>query len=76
MAQAITFTIAEAVTILNPPMTERQLRQIIGALGWKPAGYRHDGRPGHPHPVYDSARIMGLHAALLPFMGEDVVQCA
>jgi hypothetical protein len=76
MAQAITFTIAEAVTVLDPPMTERQLRQIITALGWKPAGYRHDGRPGHPWPVYDSARIFGLHAALLPFMGEAVVQCA
>jgi hypothetical protein len=61
-------TLAEAAAILNPPVTERQLRQIITALGWQPAGHRRTGRPGHPHPTYDAAQLLKLHLALMPFL--------
>jgi hypothetical protein len=68
MAAAVTFTLAEAASILQPPLTERQLRQIITALGWPAAGHRRNGRRGHPTRTYDSAGILALHAALAPFI--------
>jgi hypothetical protein len=67
-------TLSEAASVLEPAITEHQLRAIITALRWQPDGHRHTGRPGHPHPVYDAARIMRLHAALLPFIGEVMIQ--
>ena len=66
MTQAVTLTIAEAAAILDPPVTERQLRAIITALGWKADAWRQTGRPGHPAAAYDAARIMRLHEALVP----------
>lgn len=69
MAAAVEFTLAEAATVLEPPMSEQQLRAIIRALGWQPSGWRHTGR-GRAHPIacYDAARIIALHGALTPFM--------
>lgn len=64
----IAFTLSEAATILNPPMTEQQLRMIIRALGRKPDGHRHTGKGGHPFDTFDAAWLMKLHAALIPFM--------
>jgi hypothetical protein len=61
-------TLAEASAVLDPPISERQLRQIVTALQWVPCDYRRTGRPGHPHPAYDAAEIMKLHSALIPFM--------
>ena len=61
-------TLAEASAVLNPPMTEKQLRQIVRALGWQHAGTRPSGRAGHPPLTYDAARLMALHRALLPFL--------
>jgi len=61
-------TLAEAATVLNPEMTERQLRQIIHALGWKPAR-RPEGGRGH-HATYPWQHISDLHQALLPFLQE------
>ena len=68
MPAAVTLTIAEAVTVLEPAMTAPQLRAIVTALAWPPDGHRHTGRAGRPIPAYDATRIMALHAALLPFM--------
>lgn len=68
MAATVTLTLAEAATVLDPPVTEQQLRAIVTALGWKPDSHRHTGRAGRPAPEYDAARIMRLHAALLPFI--------
>jgi len=68
MPPAVAFTLREAAEVLNPPVTERQLRQIVTALGWKPAGHRHTGRSGHPFPTYDAAELLALHAALVPFL--------
>ena len=67
-AVLVAFTIGEAATVLDPPLTEDELRAIIRALRWKPAGKRYTGRGGHPYATWDMARIQRLHAALLPFM--------
>ena len=64
----LTFTIAEAAQILEPAMTEPQLHAIIRALGWKPDGHRHTGTGGRPPVTYDAARLLALHAALIPFL--------
>jgi hypothetical protein len=60
-------TLAEAVTVLDPPMAEKQLRAIVRALRWQPQGWRHNGH-GHPFATYSATEIMRLHAALLPFL--------
>jgi hypothetical protein len=61
-------TLAEAVTVLDPPCTEKQLRAIIRALAWEPSGHRHTGRAGHPSVTYPAEQIMRLHRALSPFL--------
>ena len=71
METAVTLTLGEAAAVLNPPVTEQQLRQIVSALGWKPAGNRHIGKRGRPWPVYDATRLLELHAALVPFLAND-----
>jgi hypothetical protein len=73
MATALAFTLAEAATVLDPPMTEQQLRAIVTALGWQPDGHRHTGRAGRPAPAYDATRLMQLHAAVTPFIEIGVV---
>ena len=65
----IAFTLAEAATILDPPMNERQLRMIVRALGWQPSGKRYTGRSGRPVDTWDAAAIMRLHGALAPLLG-------
>jgi hypothetical protein len=62
-----TLTLAEAATILEPPITETQLRAIVTALRWKPDDHRHTGRAGRPAPAYNATRLLQLHAALVPF---------
>jgi hypothetical protein len=64
----VEFTLAEVCEILDPPVTERQLRRIVNALGWQPDGTRRDGRRGRPHSTYRVERILKLHAALMPFL--------
>jgi hypothetical protein len=68
MAAAVALTLAEASQVLDPPVTEQQLRQIVTALRWQPDGWRRTGRAGHPFPVYDVAELLELHAALVPFL--------
>lgn len=65
--EEVTLTLREAAQVLDPPFTTYQLRLIVRALHWKPAGYRHTGRAGKPTAAYSAARILRLHAALLPF---------
>jgi len=72
MPPAVAFTLREAAQVLNPPVTEHQLRQIVTALGWKPDGHRHTGRRGHPCATYNAATLLQLHAALAPFIRNDV----
>lgn len=66
-------TCAEAAAVLDPPVDAEQLADIIRALRWGPAAYRRTGKRGRPVPAYDAARIMALHAAMLPFLGNYVV---
>ena len=73
MATALAFTLAEAVEVLDPHMTEQQLRAIVTALGWQPDSHRHTGRAGRPTAAYDATRLMQLHAAVAPFIEIDVV---
>jgi hypothetical protein len=61
-------TIAEAAQILQPPISERQLRAIVAALRWEPAEVRRNGHSGRPPAAYDAGRLLQLHAALVPFM--------
>lgn len=68
----VALTIAEATAILNPPVTERQLRAIIRALHIPPAGTRRNGHIGHPQHTYDAGEILRLHAALTPWLGERI----
>ena len=71
MAMAVTLTLSEAATVLDPPVTEQQLRQIVTALGWQPTGVRHTGRAGRPAPAYNATRLIELHAAIVPFISDN-----
>lgn len=71
MDQAVSLTLAEAATVLDPPVSERQLRAIITALGWQPEGARRTGRAGRPAPAYDATRLLQLHAAIVPFIADN-----
>ena len=64
----LALTVAEAAPLLNPAMSEDQLRQIIHALGWQPTGQKRTGKPGHPQPTYHAGEIIALHGALAPFL--------
>jgi hypothetical protein len=61
-------TLAEAAQVLDPPITERDLRAIVAALHWEPAEVRRNGHSGRPPAAYNATRLMRLHAALVPFM--------
>jgi len=69
MVDTAALTLAEAATLLNPPMTEPQLRAIINALRWQPCGTRPSGRRGRPAATYPWQDISQLHAALVPWLG-------
>ena len=72
MVTAVTLTLHEAAQVLDPPMTEQQLRAIVHALGWQPDSQRYTGRAGRPTASYDATRIMALHGALAPFISNNV----
>lgn len=76
MATAVTLTLAEAAMVLDPPVSEQQLRQIVTALGWQPHGWRPRNGRGHPWPEYDATQLIRLHAALLPFLPLEALLCA
>src|SRR5258706_12879210 len=62
-------TLAEAATLLDPQISERQLRMIIRALRIPPAGTRPNGYRGRPQHTYPWAELTQLHAALVPWLG-------
>ena len=68
VTEAPAFTIAEALPLLHPPITEAQLRHAIAAAGLKPCGTRPTGQPGRPHPVYQWSELAALHGALSPWL--------
>lgn len=62
-------TLAEAASLLNPPVTTKQLRAFVTALHIQATGNRHTGHAGHPYPIYPWAELSALHAALTPWLG-------
>ena len=68
---AVDWTLAEAASWLDPPITEDQLRAIVNALGIKPVTappakvVRSAGRPPRR---YAAVEIMSLHAAVAPWL--------
>jgi hypothetical protein len=67
-AVAVALTVAEAVTVLDPPISEHRLRQIVRGVGLQPRGHRYTGRAGPPAATYDASQLMRLHAAITPFL--------
>lgn len=67
-ATTVTLTLAEAAQVLDPPMTERQLRMIVNALELPAAGRRRRAHTGRPLDTYDVAELMRIHAALTPWL--------
>ncbi len=61
-------TIDELASLLNPPMTHRQLADLIAALRIQPIGKRRQPRKGRPALTYDAAELMRLHAAVAPWL--------
>ncbi len=65
-SEVVGLTIDEALTVLNPPMTHRQLAGLIAALHIRPVGKRPQPRRGRPALTYDWAELCRLHAAIAP----------
>jgi hypothetical protein len=64
----VAFTIDEAVTVLDPPITRRQLADLIRVLGIRPVGKRPQPRSGRPTLTYDAAELFRLHAAIVRWL--------
>ena len=64
----VALTIDEAATVLAPPITRRQLADLIAALHIRPVGKRPQPRRGRPALTYDAAELMRLHAAVAPWL--------
>jgi hypothetical protein len=58
------FTLREAASFLDPPISARQLAAIVKALMITPNGRRYTGRPGPPEHTYNSAELIRLHTAV------------
>jgi hypothetical protein len=61
-------TLGEFAQVLDPPMSELQLRMIVTALGIEPSGARRTGAPGRPVSCYPASIVMRVHAAVAPFV--------
>ena len=64
----VALTIPETAPLLDPPLTEHQLRVIIRALRIPPAGVRRNGRIGRAEFTYSAGELMRLHSALSPWL--------
>jgi hypothetical protein len=64
----VALTIDEAVTVLDPSITRRQLADLIAALHIRPVGKRLQPTRGRPALTYDAAELMRLHAAIVPWL--------
>jgi len=66
--EKVAVTVAEAVTLLNPPIGERELRDILRALHIPSAGRRWTGNSGRPASLYHWDQITRVHAAIAPWL--------
>jgi hypothetical protein len=64
----VAVTIDEAVLMLRPPITCRQLAALIAALGISPVGKRKEPRRGRPRLTYNAAELEKLHEAVAPWL--------
>jgi len=64
----VAFTIDEAITLLNPPMTHRQLADLIAALRIRPVGKRPQPGKGRPTFTYNASELFKLHGAVTPWL--------
>lgn len=64
----VALTLPELAAVLDPPMTEDQLRSVVALLGLRAAGVRRTGTRGRPRPAYDAREIMQIHSVLAPFL--------
>jgi hypothetical protein len=62
------WTIGEAASWLDPPVTARQLRVFIRELGIEPSGRRRTGHSGPGVKTYDVSDLIALHAAIAPWL--------
>jgi hypothetical protein len=65
---AAEFTLAEASELLDPFVSEEQLRLLVKALRLPSLGRRHTGRRGHPETTYSMALLAEVHAANAKFL--------
>jgi hypothetical protein len=64
----VALTIDEVITLLDPPISRRQLADLIAALHIQPVGNRWRSGRGRPALTYDAAELMRLHAAIAPWL--------
>lgn len=62
------WTVEDACTLLDPPMTADEVRALIKALRITPDGHRRTGRRGRPAETYDAYTLTRAHAAIAPFL--------
>lgn len=66
------WSVADAVELLDPPMTRRQIRALITLADIRPVGTRSAGRlGGRPAYVYDAHAIQRAHRAAAPMLVGD-----
>lgn len=68
MRGVLRLTLPELASVLDPPVTAAQLQHLVAALGLQPCGYRRNGQPGRPLPVYEAREIMLVHSAVAPWL--------
>lgn len=65
----VALTLAEACAVLDPPIGERALYDIVHALPRiRPCGRRWTGGMGRPADLYDWGELTRLHAAVAPWL--------
>jgi len=72
LPREVALTIDEAIMVLDPPITDRQLAALIAALGIRPVGKRREPRRGRPRLTYNLAELKRLHRAVAPWLRSSV----
>jgi hypothetical protein len=72
----VALTLQEACEVLDPPMSETQLRIIVRALAIQPTGARRSGQAGRPTATYQADELHRLHGALAPWLRLGVIRYA
>jgi hypothetical protein len=65
---AAEWTIDEAASWLDPPITAGKLRALVSVAEIEPSGRRPTGHSGPGIKIYDASEILALHAAIAPWL--------